>query len=55
MDKPIQEVCITIKEIASDIKVISNDIKIIKMKIREIEQQQEIDNKVEDTIQGWFW
>ena len=55
MDKPIEEVCKVVKEIASDVKVICNDIKIIKMKIRELEQQQEIDNQVEDKIQSWFW
>ena len=55
MDKPIDEVCKVVKEIGVDIKVICNDIKIIKMKIREIEQQREIDNKIEDTIQGWFF
>tara|TARA_R110000803_G_scaffold40646_1_gene87527 strand:+ start:348 stop:521 length:174 start_codon:yes stop_codon:yes gene_type:complete len=55
MDKPIDEVCKVVKDISVDIKVICNDIKIIKMKIREIEQQREIDNEVEDKIQGWFW
>ena len=55
MDKPIDEVCKVVKDISVDIKVICNDIKIIKMKIRELEQQQEIDNQVEDKIQGWFW